>query len=207
MMRRAQRNAAALQQLEGIAGVPSLRDFFFDPDDQSVLWTAYRYMAGTPLSRCGVQVPTLPALIAVAEALDACHQVGVIHRALSPECILIADLTGKPVLLHFDFSHVEGQQSIASVIGSALGASPYTAPEARAAPVNGRRPAAYIYSLGIVALELLLRQKIGDHNPVQLVDHLPERLLRPIISKMVAREWADRFQSMTEVCLALRQGF
>jgi serine/threonine protein kinase len=89
-------------------------------------------------------------LTAIADALQAAHAVGVIHRDVKPENIFFRG-DGVPVLGDFGICHTEGDQRV-TVVDEAMGSRNYIAPEME----SGRRPGAPtdrtdVYALGKVA--------------------------------------------------------
>jgi serine/threonine protein kinase len=112
----------------------------------------------------------LPLLDALAGAIDAAHEQGILHRDLKPSNIaLTVDAAGEPLLKVLDFGlaavsepqspdpapqetgFAEGE-SLTST-GILLGTPLYAAPEViRGAPANR---ASDIYSLGVIAYEML----------------------------------------------------
>lgn len=124
-----------------------------------------------------VQVKLLEQL---ATALAECHSVGVVHKDLKPENILLEHSAGMwfPKIIDFGISSapLHGNQSAAPTIG------PYTpgyvAPERyRGEP---RRAAADIYSLGVVAYELLTGISPFPTEPVAGMKAQEEGTFRPL---------------------------
>ncbi len=119
----------------------------------------------------------LPLLEALASAIDAAHEQGILHRDLKPSNIaLTTDAAGEPLLKVLDFGlaavsepqtpdpapQEEGSaegESLTST-GMLLGTPLYAAPEViRGAPAS---PASDLYSLGVIAYEMLT-----GHPPFQ----------------------------------------
>ena len=97
----------------------------------------------TPAEACGTG-------LAVADALGAAHQRGVLHRDLKPENLLYsADGTLKVV----GFGFAKTFDGAASLISAASGTPAYMAPERIQGTHLG--PATDLYSLGVLLFELL----------------------------------------------------
>ncbi len=92
--------------------------------------------------------------IQVAGALDAAHQVGVVHRDVKPSNVRIGP-DGNAILLDFGIAAEEGTSRL-TVAGGFLGTAAYAAPEQLRpkgdVEADGR---ADVYSLGVVLYEAL----------------------------------------------------
>jgi serine/threonine protein kinase/Tol biopolymer transport system component len=98
---------------------------------------------------------TLSIVRKVASALDAAHEVGIVHRDVKPQNIMVATIDGKEEVFVTDFGLVRPTSSEASVsqTGQVFGSVPYMAPELiEGAPADGR---ADVYALGCVLYECL----------------------------------------------------
>lgn len=154
----------------------------------------------------------------IADSLVAAHAVGVTHRDLKPDNIVVttgpAGLATK--LLDFGIAHEERTQPRrATAPGTVMGTPEYMAPEqAMGAPPA---PAVDIYALGVIMYELLagevpfravcvepdtmvLVQKVTMSAPslAQLRPDLPVRLC-DLVDECVARRPEHRPASMAEV--------
>ena len=102
----------------------------------------------------------------VASALDAAHELGVVHRDVKPQNILISPGSdGENDLVYIsDFGLIRPvvSQSSVSRTGQVFGSVPYTAPEIiENLPADGR---ADVYSLGCVLYESLTGQVPFDRD-------------------------------------------
>jgi hypothetical protein len=109
------------------------------------------------IDRAGPMPPAEAARVvaAVAGALEAAHQAGVVHRDVKPGNVFLTS-AGEVKVLDFGIASAAGDTALTT--GDLLGTAAYLAPER----VLGHRatPAADIYALGVVLYELL-----AGHRP------------------------------------------
>jgi len=124
----------------------------------------------------------LAIVTAVCDALAAAHEVGVIHRDVKPENILLG---GDRIVL-VDF----GIAAVAHRAAEVAGTPRYMAPE----QASGGEPtvAADIYSLGVVLYELLARAPAFDRAVAldDRPDHLDLPGIEPELAQALARATA-----------------
>jgi serine/threonine protein kinase len=131
----------------------------------------------------------------IAGALDDAHAVGVIHRDIKPDNIIIADYGNSDWVEVVDFGVAKVQEDLnrrASLTGAnvLVGTPRYMSPEqCEERPVDARSD---IYSLGVVLYEMLAGEAPfkGDSSTRLLVAHTTEppeplRLKRPDIPATV----------------------
>jgi eukaryotic-like serine/threonine-protein kinase len=147
---------------------------------------------GEPLDRflrrekqCDV-VTTLRLLRPIAEALDAAHAAGVVHRDLKPQNLFLAwEPSGEtvPKLLDFGMAKLLSESSVHTVSGVPIGTPLYMSPEqARGEKVDGRSD---VYALGVLCHEMLTgRVPFTGESPLAvLVSHLT--LAPPRVSEVL----------------------
>ncbi len=171
----------------------------------------------------------LDILVQVASALSTAHQAGIIHRDLKPENLMLRP-DGLVKVLDFGLAKLNEKaapvaDSAAPTIsrkatdpGTVMGTVQYMSPEqARGKTVDARSD---IFSLGIVLYELIAGRPpftgetstdvlaaILDKEPLPLlrfVDGVPPELQR-MISKMLRKERDERYQTMKDVLLDLKE--
>ncbi len=113
----------------------------------------------------------------LGEAVAAVHAHGIVHRDLKPENILLADTPGdgeQPVLIDFGLAAIRAAEGELAGTTMMAGSLPYMAPERL---LNRFSPASDLYSLAVLALELITgRRPSDDQNEGQEEDYGPQRL-------------------------------
>jgi serine/threonine-protein kinase len=153
---------------------------------------------------------------AVLRGLESAHELGVVHRDLSPENIFIRDVRGggrQIKLLDFGLAGVlpeipdpklKGELSTAT--GTLLGTPGYASPEALVGKKLDAR--ADVYSAGVVLFELLTGlgpfdvDEVGVPAPSLHADGLPSGL-DEIVACATSIERDERFQRAPAFRLAL----
>jgi len=131
---------------------------------EGLLYIAMRYVEGTDLKtllqREGALEPgrALALIGEVADALDAAHERGLVHRDVKPGNILLTVQGGREHCYLADFGLTKEASSDSGLTepGQFVGTGDYMAPEQiEREPVDGR---ADVYSLGCVLVECLTGQ-------------------------------------------------
>ena len=198
---------------------PNVIPVFDAGEDDDQLYVAMRYVEGsdlrTAIANEGRMQPERATRIVsqVAEALDAAHELGLVHRDVKPANVLIENRRGEEHVYLTDFGLTKGGEGSAQLTktGQWVGTPDYVAPEQIHGGVLDRRTD--IYALGGVLYHTLAGQppygretevaKIYAHlskPPPELpedVEASPE--LRAVIRRAMAKEPADRYSSAGEL--------
>ena len=143
---------------------PHVVPIFAAGEVDGALFLAMRYVEGTDLGRLLREHGALdaafviPLLEQVAEALDAAHERGLVHRDVKPSNILVASSGGREHCYLGDFGLTKrtGSLSGVSATGEVVGTLDYVAPEQITGGEVGA--AADLYSLACVLYECLTGQ-------------------------------------------------
>ncbi|MFC5926615.1 serine/threonine-protein kinase [Micromonospora vulcania] len=188
------------------------------PDGGRADYLVMEFVDGEPLSKMieaagRLEVAETMSIVAqAAQALNAAHRGGIVHRDVKPSNLLV-QADGTVVLVDFGVARSTNVTSITStnaVPGTAL----YMAPEQAAGrPVSG---ATDIYALGAVAyccltgsppftgdnpLQVAVRHL--DDEPPELPHEIPEAV-RALVSRALAKDPLERFTSGAAMAEAAR---
>jgi serine/threonine-protein kinase len=153
-----------------------------------------------------------------ARALDAAHDLGIVHRDVKPGNLLL-DGEGRVKVADFGIATAAGLDSLTQA-GTVLGTAGYLAPE----QARGERSTAASdrYALGVVAYELLSgRRPFERESPtaeatahanepppaITSVDRTLPRSLDAVFARALAKEPDRRFDSSGELVDAIRRAF
>jgi serine/threonine-protein kinase len=195
----------------------------FGQSEDGILYLVMELLRGKPLakeleSQRPVSMKRLKTMASqVCDALDAAHNQDIIHRDLKPGNIVVLDEpVGRDFLKILDFGLAKSLQENTSLVtktDAILGTPLYMPPEQILGKPSDRR--ADLYSFGCILYQLATGRPpyIGDNVNVVIAAHvrdpipeLPEgvpRELADAITKLMAKEPADRFQHAREVREAL----
>lgn len=192
---------------------PGLAEVFDYVDDGTLAYLVMEYLAGRPLSallRGGRELGarlTLGIVGQVAVTLQAAHDAGVIHRDIKPDNLIIG-YDGQVKVTDFGIARGADMATLTQP-GVVVGTAVYMSPEqAEAQRVTA---ATDVYSLGVVCYECLAGSApfLGS-TPVEIAySHVREqppalppyvpRALRDLVIRCLAKDPADRPESMAEV--------
>jgi serine/threonine protein kinase len=146
------------------------------------------------------------------EGLQFAHNLGIVHRYLKPENVMISETPGGDELKIMDFGLAKvldsgtGVTESVSVAGTAMGTLGYMAPEVLNGGVVDER--ADIFAIGVMAVETLVGARpFGGQNPHEILTallqseyHLPGasaqiRALDAVVQRCLAKDPRDRYGS------------
>jgi|GEM_PF-308744 len=202
----------------------------FGEAEDGLVYLAMEFLDGQPLSAIIKREGPLPLERVVyitrqaAEALDAAHQLEIIHRDFKPDNVMICRKSGRPDWVEVvDFGIAKqtrvdpGKESLTQT-GFVLGTPQYMSPEQVSGEPLDRR--SDLYSLALVTYEMLTGALPfeGSNPQSQMVKRLvepplPLRRVRPqlalpptvepVIMKALARYPKDRYSSTVEFATEL----
>jgi serine/threonine protein kinase/Flp pilus assembly protein TadD len=199
--------------------VVTIYDVRTDGDVDSI---AMEYVRGETLDRLLKKQPLarkdlIHYATQIADALSAAHAAGIIHRDLKPANVMI---TPQGVVKLLDFGLAKRQQSsayepsaaTATIEGMLVGTAAYMSPEqAENRKLDARSD---IFSFGVVLYEMATGKRafegesvISTLAAILRVEYKPlsESDLDRVVSRCLAKNPADRFQSMAEVKAMLEE--
>ncbi|HVR10696.1 MAG TPA: serine/threonine-protein kinase [Thermoanaerobaculia bacterium] len=151
----------------------------------------------------------------ICAGLEEAHALGIVHRDLKPGNIILTPSRLK--ILDFGIAREMGVEKRLTKTGFALGSVLYISPEQLQSSTPDCR--ADLYALGVVAYALVAGREPFDGATAGAIvlQHLRQpppdlRLARPglpagwaeLVHKLLAKQPADRYQSIAEVLAALR---
>jgi len=174
-------------------------------EEDGELIVAMRLVAGGDLKKRIADGGPLPAAEAVAllgqvaEALDAAHATGIVHRDVKPQNILLEG--ERAYLTDFGLAKALGDSGVLSG-ASVVGTVEYMSPE----QWRGERigPAADVYSLGCVLYECLTGVVPYGRREGEAESQMPQGLDR-VIERAVAKDPAARYATAGELIAAARE--
>jgi len=188
----------------------SIKVFDFGQSEDGDLYMVMEYLDGKSLGKAlktdGPFAPSRALKIVgeVAQSLAEAHSVGLVHRDLKPDNVMLLDIFGDPDFVKvLDFGiakFMESGEAAVTRTGVAVGTPHYMAPE----QARGRQnlgPSADLYALGVMLFELLSGAKPYDaessvevlfmhvQNPIpELPDDCPASdSLRDLVRRMMAK--------------------
>jgi serine/threonine protein kinase len=168
------------------------------------------------------QIRAVRILLQVCDALDAAHEVSVVHRDLKPDNVMlsVAD-DGTEIVRVVDFGIAQDGTSTSARVtktGQIFGTPAYMSPEQVRGLTTDHR--SDIYSAGTILYELLTGHHVFEsdtvidvmsshlkHTPVPPSVCAPERDIHPLLDDVIAhsleKDPKDRYQSMADMAFDL----
>ena len=153
----------------------------------------------------------------VADALAYAHRLGVVHRDVKPDNILI-DSTGRVLVTDFGIAKATEAASAATLTteGMVIGTPQYMSPEQATGDRTDSR--SDVYSLGIVlyqmlagappfdgesAQSILMKQATATPTPIRHLRADVPAELASVLDRMLAKDPGERVQAAADVSRAL----
>jgi serine/threonine protein kinase len=146
--------------------------------------------------------PKLAATIAqaIAEAVDACHQAGILHRDLKPSNVMRTE-TGSIKVMDFGLAKRIGEtDSSTTRTGEILGTPSYMAPEQASGVVKQLGPPCDVYGIGAILYEMLVgRPPHYGPDPMQTV--LQVLTVEPVAPRQLQAQVPRDLETICLKCL------
>ncbi len=187
---------------------PNICTIYETGETEGQLFIAMELLGGEPLDRriertgqrSGLMsshemASILDTAIELADALDAAHRQGIIHRDIKPGNIFITE-RGAAKLLDFGLAKLQARpedEATLTATGLIAGTMGYMSPEQmRGEQLDGRTD---IFSLGVVLHEMIT----GERPPSGDLDRIGHPELSRIVRKALAQDPKQRYQTAAEL--------
>jgi len=194
-------------------------------DADGVPFISMEYLEGVTLKDLVRRRGALPLGVALGfgkqmcHGLEAAHGVGVVHRDIKPQNVLIIPESGELKIMDFGIAlptKVSGQDPSLTSAGTVMGTPHYMSPEQAQGKIADFR--ADIYSLGVVLFECLtgalpFKGETATQIIIAQIQQAPPRLrglkpnipqdLEDAVLRCLAKDPARRWQSVSELNEAL----
>ena len=184
-----------------------------------LLFYVMGYVDGEPLEARLQRMGRLPhdearrIIDELSDALHYAHQMGVVHRDVKPDNVLIDRHTGRALLTDFGIAKQRAETATLTRTGMIVGTPHYMSPEQAAgvADIDGRSD---IYALGVIAYRMLtghlpfqgssLREVLSQHAvaipiaPSKTDETIPLELDQ-VVMRSLAKDPAERWQTAAHI--------
>ncbi|HEV3025755.1 MAG TPA: serine/threonine-protein kinase [Pirellulales bacterium] len=173
--------------------------------DDSYCYIVHEFVPGRTLAEVMKSERLSPLAAAklladVADALHYAHQHRFVHRDIKPANILL-DEQGRPHVA--DFGLAVSEETQGQLAGQIAGTPAYMSPEQVRGETHRLDGRADIWSLGVIAYQLLTgRLPFRQENPVSLLDDIEHR--EPIPPRQIDDAIPAEFERIALRCLAKR---
>lgn len=155
----------------------------------------------------------------LCDAIAAAHRVGIVHRDIKPDNVILEGNLGNVLLMDFGIAKaVSEENQTLTASGVLVGTPRYMSPEqASGAEVDQRSD---IYSLGVLAYEMVTghlpfdgentQELIAQHltaepRPVRRINPSIPKGLAEVITRCLAKDPAQRFRDAAELSSRLQE--
>lgn len=150
------------EESKAVAAVahPGVCQIFEAGEANGLPYLAMEFIEGVTLAeslRDQLPAPTESAksILAIAEAIEACHQAGILHRDLKPSNVMLTK-DGSVKVMDFGLAkRLHGGDEHQTQTGEIIGTPGYMAPEQASGVVKQFTPATDVYAIGAILYELL----------------------------------------------------
>ena len=220
-VRRFEQEAAAVARLRH----PNIIQVYDFAHEGNLYYMVMEYVPGETLqdklktfNASGQQFPladTIQLMATICDTVAYAHNRGMIHRDLKPANVMLT-LQGQPILMDFGVAKMLGETHLTAT-GTIIGTARYMSPEQASGEHPDKRTD--IYSLGVILYEMTTGRPPfdGDSDIAILMKHVTQPvpdirqiqtgapdLLVAVIEKALAKNPADRYQTATDMAIALR---
>ena len=207
---------------------PNIVPVYASEQQNGLSFVIMHYVAGPSLAARLESVGALPVdeaveiLAGLADALDSVHRIGVVHRDIKPDNVLLDEVTGRPMLTDFGVATVATSEHSRSEVVKALGTPQYMSPE-HALGEQAADARSDLYSLGVVGFRMLTgrlpftggtaQSIVAQHVALEpppvghYAPHVPGEVAQVIdrcLAKKPAKRWADAGAFRTALLKAQR---
>lgn len=197
-----------------------------DDPDQPVPYLTMEYIYGSTLKDLLKRLGPLPLDLVwrigeqLCAALAAAHALGVVHRDMKPQNVMLLDAPLELFAKLADFGiarQIGGDLTALTAEGQVIGTPDYLSPEQVLGEPGG--PSSDLYSLGVVLYELVTgrlpfeadtplaaasKRMMVDAPPLTIFRRDTPPALQDVIMTALRRESLERFQSAADLAQALR---